>query len=268
MATDPVELLLAGYKHWRDIGNDLLIGGLVVEVFISAAISETRKYKWLAELLAGLIVLVGVWIEVQNGNSADEVERQMRQASAEKIAHVNKEAEDARLETAKLNAQMSMAELLLGGVIVPRKLKTETFRKALDNLPTGRASIEYVDDREAILFAIDIYANLSKAGWKVSQPEKIKPFAVYPKSSSRALAEKASLGLTIRAPNCQIGADLMVELRGSPYRGDNGTVPVLHTAFSALFLGFVSQAPLIRFVCTNDESLPPDTFRIIVGPRT
>jgi len=70
VATDP-ESLLTGYKYVRDIGNDLLIAGLIAEVSISAAVAETRKYKWLVELLAGAIVLVSVWVEVRYGGYAD-----------------------------------------------------------------------------------------------------------------------------------------------------------------------------------------------------
>lgn len=107
MTTD-LESLLTGYKHWRDIGNRLLIGGLIAEVFISAAIAEHRKYKWLAELLAAVIVLVGVWVEVQNGGYADDIERQIRQQSDEKIADLNKEAK--QLSNAEAQARLAIAE--------------------------------------------------------------------------------------------------------------------------------------------------------------
>lgn len=106
MSTD-LELLLTGYKHWRDIGNDLLIGGLIVEVFISAAIAETRRYKWLAELLAGVIVLVGVWVEVQYGGYADAIERQIRQQSNEKIADLNRQAR--QLSNSEAQARLDIA---------------------------------------------------------------------------------------------------------------------------------------------------------------
>ena len=106
---DPSEILLTGYKHWRDIGNDLLIGGLIVEVFISAAIGEHRKYKWLAELLAGVVVLVGVFIEVQNGNRADEVERRMRQASNERIAALTLKAQQLTNEGAAAQGEIAKA---------------------------------------------------------------------------------------------------------------------------------------------------------------
>jgi hypothetical protein len=84
--TADLEILLAGYKHWRDIGNDALIGGLIAEVAIIVTISEHWRFKWAFELLAGIIVLAGVWTEVAYGGYADEVEAQLRQKLETKLA--------------------------------------------------------------------------------------------------------------------------------------------------------------------------------------
>jgi hypothetical protein len=109
MTTDPLETLLAGYKSWRDIGNDALIGGLIAEIAVIALVAEHWKRKWLCELLAGVIVLIGVWIEVQYSGYADEIERQIRQQSNKQIALLNKEAGDANGRAAEADAHAAEA---------------------------------------------------------------------------------------------------------------------------------------------------------------
>src|SRR5690242_14020545 len=113
MTIDALETLLSGYKHWRDIGNDALIGGLIAEVVVIAVVSEHWKYKWTCELAAGIVVLVGVWTEVTYSGYADEIERQIRQQSNKQIALLNREAgyarkdaADARLETERIKARI------------------------------------------------------------------------------------------------------------------------------------------------------------------
>jgi hypothetical protein len=90
MTIDALETLLSGYKHWRDIGNHALIGGLIAEVVVIAVVSEHWKYKWTCELAAGIVVLVGVWTEVTYSGYADEIERQIRQQSNKQIALLNR----------------------------------------------------------------------------------------------------------------------------------------------------------------------------------
>ena len=193
MATDP-ESLLTGYKQFRDIGNDLLIGGLIAEVFISAAIAETRKYKWLAELLAGAIVLIGVGVEVRYGGYADEVERQIRQQSNHKIADLNTRARElsnaeAQARLAIVKAQKELAEAEERTAVTeqrlnlqtlqesPRKIDRKKFLAALKEAPNGLTiNVWYKrEDTEAYLFAVQIYQALRAApNWKVEPIKAVR----------------------------------------------------------------------------------------------
>jgi hypothetical protein len=142
MMTDSLESLLVGYKHWRDIGNDALIVGLIVEVAVIVLISEDRKYKWLFEVLAAIVVLAR-WIEVQYGGYADEIERQIRQQS-----HAFEKEYGKRELT---NEQQRM-------------LITRWHKYAYKPVKLGR-----LDDPETIAFANQLLTILTKAGLKVEQ---------------------------------------------------------------------------------------------------
>jgi len=93
VSSEPPEILLAGYRYCRDIGNAILIGGLIAEVAVIAIVSEKRKYKWLLEFLAALVVLVGVWIEVQYGGYVDDVEFEIQADLKTKLIQVAPRAE-------------------------------------------------------------------------------------------------------------------------------------------------------------------------------
>lgn len=185
---DTSEILLAGYKHWRDIGNDLLIGGLIIEVFISAVVSDKRKYKWLPELLAAVLVLVGVWVEVQNGGRADEIERQIRRVSSEKIAGLNRQAKQlsndeaqAHRDIAAANTRVAEAEARtaeanlkteqLHAEIQPRDLTPDQQQQIADACKAfaGRTVImgSYALDVESMRLAIEIASALNAGGLHV-----------------------------------------------------------------------------------------------------
>jgi hypothetical protein len=141
MTPDTLEKLLSGYKNWRDVGNDALIGGLIAEVAVIALISEHWKRKWACELLAGIIVLIGVLIEIKYSGYADEIERQIREQSGKQIAWLNKEAGDARRDAAKANERAANAErdaaaasLALEKYKAPRTLTPEQRRRIKDKL--------------------------------------------------------------------------------------------------------------------------------------
>jgi DNA segregation ATPase FtsK/SpoIIIE-like protein len=141
MASDPLEILLAGYRSWYHIGNDVLIAGLIAEVAAIAILSEHWKHKWAVELLAGVVVLVGVWIEVRYGGYADDLEHHMRQVSNEKIAGLNRqanqlatEAEMARRNIADANARAKEADArgrLAGVRIAELKKEAEDERRQI-----------------------------------------------------------------------------------------------------------------------------------------
>ena len=109
---DSLEALLSGYEHFRDIGNNLLIAGLVAEALITCFAPDDRKIlKRVLELLATLVVLIGVAIEVRYGSYADDTSRQLRQLSAEKIADLNKQAEALSLARAAIEKELAFRTL-------------------------------------------------------------------------------------------------------------------------------------------------------------
>lgn len=184
-----LESLLAGYKYWRNFGNNLLIGGLIVEVFISL-MSERRKYKPAIEVIAGLAVLVGVCVEVAYGGYADDVERQIRQGLNLQVATLDKEAGQLRSDAASREQKVMGSEWLLGNIFLPRRVAVSLGPSPTGNgvAPSGKefakvaqfagtkAIILAAPDAESCQLAVDIMGVLIDAKWVIVPPSiKILP---------------------------------------------------------------------------------------------
>jgi hypothetical protein len=186
MTPDSLEKLLTGYKNWRDIGNDALIGGLIAEIAVIALVSEHWKRKWACELLAGVIVLIGVLIEVKYSGYADEIERQIRQQSNRQVALLNKEAGDARRDAAIAHERAANAELKAAEATEnaeQARLETAKIKKEIawrELTPSQKAQlhdilagsrfalmiVSTVFDPEARAYADDFVSVLTEAHWK------------------------------------------------------------------------------------------------------
>ncbi len=138
---NPLESSLVGYQFWRGIGNDALIGGLIAEVAVIAFVSEGRRFKRSLEFIAAFVVLVGVGIEVQLSRYADNIERQIRQQSNERVSALDNRTETLRGENLRLqdklkdvgkeialaNVRVKEADLRIAGL----KLQAATARKQI-----------------------------------------------------------------------------------------------------------------------------------------
>jgi len=178
-----LDVALAGYKAWRDVGNDLLIVGLVVEVFVGL-LSDEHRYKRTVEVIAGVVVLVGVWVEVRNGNRADEVERQIRAQLTSQVATLGMEAAQLRDDAVAREQKLMGSEWLLGNIFLPRRVAVslgpgpegkgtapsgKAFAK-LAKLHDTKVAVVAAPDEESCQLAADIAGALEIAHWQLSSP--------------------------------------------------------------------------------------------------
>ncbi len=163
-----LETALKFHRFWRDIGNDILLFGVMAEFLIDLFWPErpdlfpllrSRKattpfLKWYRHLLTtrgvvvvmmGLMVFAGVAVERYQGGLADDAADNIR----------------ALLEREILSASQCTV--------------TDKFVKLLKDKPKGEVRILYKhEDTEAYFFALQISGSLRTAGWAVDgEPQSI-----------------------------------------------------------------------------------------------
>ena len=104
-----LETALTGYQYWRDVGNDVLLVGLIADILIAAFLEHFRWKRWL-EVVATLVVVLGVWAERRYGGYADDASRQIRAGQETKIAALNLEAETLKRDNAVLHKRALKSE--------------------------------------------------------------------------------------------------------------------------------------------------------------
>src|SRR5580698_347470 len=92
-----LEFALNTARRWRDLGNLILLVGIIAEILIEAFWRDrpsTFSLKWcdhirepenLAILIAGLLTLSGLWFERTKGQNADDFADQIRADLEQKI---------------------------------------------------------------------------------------------------------------------------------------------------------------------------------------
>ncbi len=224
-------------------------------------------WTYIVVLVLAAILTFLVW------HSGNKLQDAIRTDAEVKIATSNAVAENARRDaalanesTAKLSlrieeearkrAEAENALLQLQQRLQPRRLPRETFLNALRDKPKGSVVILYQnEDPEAWWFAIDIAAQLNAAGWTAKNPEPLRPSANRPDMPSVfSMGSSFSVGGVYGGRGVSFAAR---EVDSPPFTRS--------TPFSALATALdVSGFGLSTF---RDESLPENSFRIIVGPR-
>lgn len=156
------EGVLAGYEFWRNVGNVILIVGLVGDVLIVVrTASHERWAEKVFTFIATTFVALGVMIEFGSGLSATVVSRQIRQRSAERIAALNLEAEHEHLARVQLEKEMQ-----------PRRLSKDqisTIKSKLAKFEGAQVKVmAQASDAESVIFGNDLYRAFRDSGLKAS----------------------------------------------------------------------------------------------------
>jgi hypothetical protein len=121
--------LLEFWQHWRHIGENILVAGLLVELIIVVIFHDSRRAERIGNVLATVLIIAGVIVENVAGGRADEVVRRMRAprsftiAERKKIVPCLKKLPQGKIflipkafdEDAQQYAQKILALLKLGG---------------------------------------------------------------------------------------------------------------------------------------------------------
>jgi hypothetical protein len=95
-----LEVALEAARRWRDLGNAILLGGILAEILIEASCPDRPSVftlKWrdhfcgprnIAILMAGLVTLGGLWLERTEGQIADDKADQIQTSLQGHIAHL------------------------------------------------------------------------------------------------------------------------------------------------------------------------------------
>jgi hypothetical protein len=204
---------------------------------------------------AALIGAVLAWLLWRANNKYQEAVTADANA---RIEEAKRGAEEARRDAATANERAK--ELLLRIEEESRKraeveerlehVRKKTFPRgliSLNHLMEGeKANAEIVfqkDDPEAYTFAEMVYQNLRLAGWNVGPP---KPLVASGDIPAAVEAGATNTHVTIRA----------ARLEGEPQDS--------HTPYATLHKFFVAND--LGLHARQDESLPPDFIRIVIGP--
>lgn len=101
MIDNALEIALSAARFWRDVGTDLVIGGIAAEVFIEAFLKadssnftppqkhrRERIKKW-AMLLAGFVVLTGIGLEWRKSDLSDDIAGQISRTQQSMIIELS-----------------------------------------------------------------------------------------------------------------------------------------------------------------------------------
>lgn len=78
MTQSELEAALASYQFWKDIGQNILLAGLVCEILVVSWLHGAGKRETVGSIVSVLIIVIGVGVENFSGNKADDIVRLMR----------------------------------------------------------------------------------------------------------------------------------------------------------------------------------------------
>lgn len=151
---DKLDVALASARWWRDIGIDLVIGGIIAEVLIETFWPKNKeRSKKIRMGLAGAVVAFGIWIETGESNKADDISDDIRHSQQSRIA--TQQEKIFSLETCLAARHMSLdKQYKLTAALNPFA------GTAFD------AAIGPRDDPEPLYLLRAIHSALVAAGWK------------------------------------------------------------------------------------------------------
>src|SRR5690242_13813084 len=96
-----LEMALEAARRWRDLGNAILLVGILAEILIEASWPDRPSIftlKWrdhlcasknIAIVMAGLVTLGGLWLERREGQIADDKADEIRGNLQERVIAVS-----------------------------------------------------------------------------------------------------------------------------------------------------------------------------------
>jgi len=210
-------------------------------------------------VVAALIAAILAWLLWRANNKYQDAV--IADANA-RIEEARRGAEEARKDAATANARAQELALRIEEESRKRaeaetqleRLRQRVFPRGLKSMgplmegPKGRAEVLYQSDLpEAYNFARNVYLCLLAAGWEVSRPAPIPADKSQPHLPSALAAGASDSDVTIRA----FRLESEPETTNNPY---------------SMLWRFFRESDL-RVHGRQDDSLPLDLFRIVIGPR-
>lgn len=237
------------FAHFRDLGGGLLITlGIAGEIIFSSL--AARKRDKLRKRHVSRIASLNLQAE-QERHARVRIEETLR-AAEERIAVLDKEAAEARLETAKAQLELQKRIEYIRKQTGPRMLSPR-FTEALKDRPKGTADILYApEDTEAYTFAIQICNAVKSAGWGSQRPKPIPSEGGIPGFSPDVPAQ-------IRHGT---SGPIALISKSSPPEHQEKTAPgaIWEAVTSALDVNF-------GFTSISDPTLPDNHFVIVIGQK-
>ncbi len=212
---------------------------------IVSALSSIDSVTWFH--VVGFISAVLLFFGFIAGIVGVGLSWKINRAQTAELARISARIEE---ETRKLEEAEKRVESLVKR-LQPRKVPP-SFLEFLRGKPTGSVEFFFQDeDSEAYMLAIDLQTKLKDAGWRVTAPEPVKASGKVPPVWPGAPLSPSGGGYAG-------GVMLLAKvLEPPPHRG--------HTPYSAIAGALFATE--FGLYARMDESLPANSFRIIVGPK-
>jgi hypothetical protein len=251
-------------SNQNEVGkNEIATATQQVEA-LSNDVAWYSRWKDRADIASIVLAALVFTVAFFGNRLGAKLSRANREATAAKERLNNLQVEAIRATAARANEHSQQLQLRVEQEALKRvqaEERLERLRKKvaprgitdlepLEKGPKARAEILYQDDLpEAYRFACDLRLCLLSTGWEVPEPAPIPPDPARPHVPAATAAGATDTDVTIRAR--------WLEDHTAKPEPDTAYT-ALHAFFSANGLGVHSQ---------SDLSLPPDFFRIVIGPK-
>ncbi|MGH7075198.1 MAG: hypothetical protein ACREFD_13475, partial [Stellaceae bacterium] len=169
-----IDPTLTAARFWRDVGNDVLLGGIGAEIVLDILWPEKRRerLKKIVIVLVGLVVIGGIWLERTSGDRVDNLSNDIQEAQRSKIISL-----DERLAARRITDRQE-AELTKD----MRPFSGQVF------IPFG-----YFEDKESWDIINQIAQALIAARWKYVPSNSVAIVIAQPVSNSGRRASVSAM---------------------------------------------------------------------------
>jgi len=153
-------------ENWAHVGAAIVVAGVIIEYKTPLwTFLQTWAITVLVPAIGGILIAVGVGLEMLMGILASRREHKLRDENAKETAELYLRAEKERHARVKLEQSMADAKLLLS----QRQIgDMETFVQELGLFPGTRAAVLYDRTLDALHLAMHLTSALNRCGWTVS----------------------------------------------------------------------------------------------------
>jgi len=279
-----LEPALALHRWWRDVGNDILLIGVLAEFLIDVLWPErpeifpllrgrraTRPFlRWYAHLLAvrgiivvvvGLAVFAGIALERWQGTKADEIADQIRTEQQTRIADAEDRARYAQRDATQSNERAANAEKEAAASYASAKEAESHLAEA--NARAAEAS-ERAAELEAVTYGKPLSAELKKA---VADSCKNFPSreVIIETRAGDGVGEEIGLEVIPLLSDCKLKVGSRFVMNGAPSIGVLITGRPDDPLFISLRKGLSANRELL--VVGNPEADGPQAIQIFIGWR-